>query len=442
MSLPDRAGRLTSGGREDRYCYEPARAPGAMRGSALFPSRVWQAVGRKRPIGAGPSLAESPCPLVPHPAVFAVSRAPLAAQPLVPPGGSRLQRQLRIEAAKADRLGKPLPALLMRVLARTVPRAGEMARLLEAWPGDLAADAVTFRLCSGLHALAQSGRAPGLAALYRDHSGEADGLPDPLALEHAVLAALKAHDVMLGAWIAHPTQTNEVARGAGLVAVLMEQNARAAMPCEVLELGASAGLNLNLPHYALSIGEALALAGESPVVLAPEWRGCLPPVRPVEVTRACGVDLNPLDPACPEDCARLEAYVWPGERARRQRLAEALGLARDHPPIVARGHAGEWLETMLAAPQPAGVRRVVFHSMVMQYAGAHERARIDAALAAAGTRAHPDCPLVRVGMEWRADRAAVELTVTTWDGSAPAPEPRLAAHCHPYGEWIEWHGLG
>lgn len=359
-----------------------------------------------------------------------------------PPGGSRFQRQLGIEAAKADRLGKPLPALLMRVLARTVPRAGEMARLLEAWPGDLAADAVTFRLCSGLHALAQSGRAPGLAALYRDHGGEGDALPDPVALEDAVLAALQIHAVMLGAWIAHPTQTNEVARVAGLVAVLMEQNARAAMPCEVLELGASAGLNLNFPHYACRVGGEVALAGESPVVLAPEWRGTLPPLRPVEVTRACGVDLSPLDPACPEHCARLEAYVWPGERARCQRLAEALGLARDHPPMVARGAAGEWLEGVLAAPQPAGVRRVVFHSMVMQYANLFERARIDAALAAAGARARADRPLVRVGMEWRADRAAVELLVTTWDGSALAPEPRLAAHCHPYGEWIEWHGLG
>lgn len=44
-------------------------------------------------------------------------------------------------------------------------------------------------------------------------------------------------------------------------------------------------------------------------------------------------------------------------------------------------------------------------------------------------------------MEWRADRRAVELTVTTWDGSADAGETRLAALCHPYGEWIEWQGL-
>lgn len=95
---------------------------------------------------------------------------------------------------------------------------------------------------------------------------------------------------------------------------------------------------------------------------------------------------------------------------------------------------------MLAEPQPQGVRRVVFHSMVMQYADPFERAAIDAALAAAGAQATPKRPLVRVGMEWRADRRVVELAVTTWDGANDGKR-RLAGHCHPYGEWIEWFGL-
>lgn len=360
-----------------------------------------------------------------------------------PGGETRIQRQLGIEAAKARGFGKPLAALLMEALARSLPQSGDLARLLEAWPGDLAADAMTFRLCSGLHALARSGRAPGLALLYRD-PGEGEGeppLPEPAAFEAAVRAALERHAAMLGAWIAHPTQTNEVARVAGLVAVLMELNARAAMPCEVLELGCSAGLNLNFAHYACRVGEATALAAASPVVLAPEWRGRLPVVREVPVAGAVGVDLHPLYPDRPADCARLEAYVWPGEPARSRRLAAALALARQHPPEVAAGCAGDWLVDMLARPQPAGVRRVVFHAMAMQYVEPCERRQIEAALAAAGACARPDRPLVRVGMEWRADRQVVELRVTTWQGGAAPPATVLAGLCHPYGEWIEWHGL-
>ena len=348
-----------------------------------------------------------------------------------------------VEAAKAEDLGKPLPALLMHALARTVPQAGELARLLKAWPGDLAADAVTFRLSAGLHALARSGRAPGLAFLYSDQDGAAlpHAAPDAATLDRALLSALETHALELGQWLAHPTQTNEVARVAGLVAVLMALEERGPMPCEVLELGSSAGLNLNFRRYACRVGARAAMTPGSPVVLTPEWRGRLPPVRDVTVLRTLGVDLNPLDPASPEDCAQLEAYVWPGERARARRLAAALGLARHHPPRVARGHASAWLADALAEPQPPGVRRVVFHSMVMQYADPFERAATDVGLAAAGARAGPGNPLVRVGMEWRADRRAVELRVTTWDGGADAGEARLAALCHPYGEWIEWLGL-
>ena len=364
------------------------------------------------------------------------------AVPKLPSAGarqSRIERQLIVEANKAEGFGKPLAAMLMRGLVRTVPQVGELARLVEVWPGDLAADAVTFRLSAGLHALARSGRAPGLAFLYSEAGDEP--LPDDATFDRALLAALETHTAELGQWIARPTQTNEVARVAGLIAVLMALNTREAMPFEVLELGASAGLNLNFPHYACHVGDAVAMAPDSPVVLAPEWRGQMPAVRDVAVLHTRGVDLTPLDPVNPDHCARLESYVWPGEMQRARRLAAAIALARRHPPSVERGHAGEWLEGALAGPQLPGVRRVVFHSMVMQYADPFERAAIDAALAKAGAVATQECPLVRISMEWRADRRAVELRVTTWDGGADAGTARLAAHCHPYGEWIEWFGL-
>lgn len=91
--------------------------------------------------------------------------------------------------------------------------------------------------------------------------------------------------------------------------------------------------------------------------------------------------------------------------------------------------------------QPDGVRRVVFHSMVLQYASPTERAAIDTAFALAGARAEPGRPIARIGIEWRADRQAVELRIAEWDGAARRGEARLAATCHPYGEWIDWQGL-
>lgn len=351
----------------------------------------------------------------------------------------RSVRQLVIEAGKARGFGKPLAAALMEALARVLPRTGAVFETIEHWPCDLASDGMTFRLNAGLHALALAGRAGALGRLY-GVGAEPELLP-PDVLDHALETVLRGETEELLGWLSHPTQTNEVARVAGLVAALLELGRDHAMPCEVLELGASAGLNLNFPHYTVQLGEVAACAARSAVTLAPAWRGRALAGGSLEVTRARGVDLHPLDVADPGDRESLEAYVWPGETARSARLQAAIGIARDHPPVVETGLASAWLLNRLAEPQPEGVRRVVFHSMVLQYASPAERAAIDTAFAMAGARAGPGRPIARIGIEWRADRQAVELRIAEWDGAALKGEARLAATCHPYGEWIDWQGL-
>ncbi len=363
--------------------------------------------------------------------------APPVRAPAAP--GSRALHQLAIEARKAHGFGKPLAAALMQAVARVLPRAPSIFAVIENWPCDLASDGVIFRLNAGLHALALAGRAGALGTLYG-----VDGPPrmvPPAALDHALARVLSEESETLFDWLSHPTQTNEVARVAGLVAALLELGRSGPMPCEMLELGASAGLNLNLMHYAVTLGGQGFCAPHSAVRLAPEWRGPAVPGGRVEILRARGVDLHPLDVADPADRQSLAAYVWPGETARSARLAAAVGIARDHPPLVEPGLASSWLERRLSASQPAGVRRVVFHSMVLQYAGPGERAAIDAAIARAGAAARPDRPLARISIEWRADRKVVELRIAQWDGADLNGEPQLAATCHPYGEWIDWRGL-
>lgn len=350
-------------------------------------------------------------------------------------------RQLLIEAGKASGFAKPRAAALMEALARVLPQAGgRVFAAVEGWPGDLASDGVIFRLNAGLHALALEGRAAGvLRALYEDGA-----MPGANALDAALAEALDVHaDTLLG-WLSHPTQTNEALRVAGLVAALLAMGETDALPCEVLELGASAGLNLNFPRYAVRLGDAAVCAASSAVTLCPEWRGqAAPPpnARALTVTAARGVDLHPLDVRDAAHRRSLAAYVWPGETARSARLAAALRIARDHLPLVDAGLASAWLMRRFAEQQAAGVRRVVFHSMVMQYTSPAERAAIDTAFALAGARAEPERPIARVGIEWRADRQAVELRIARWNGREHRGEAQLAALCHPYGEWIDWRGL-
>jgi len=351
----------------------------------------------------------------------------------------RAVAQCLIEARKAREFRKPIVAAVLESLARVLPHAPGMRACIESWPGDIAGAGVIFRLNAGLHALARSGRDRDLQAICR--AAEAGKLPSPQDLDRALTATLACHTADLMQWMAGPTQTNEVARVAGLVAALMELGARAPMPVELLELGASAGLNLNFPHYCCQVGSALCGDPASHVRIAPGWRGREVPAVPVALDRAVGVDLNPLDIRLDEDCERLHAYIWAGEQERDKRLNAAIALARTFPPRVDAGLASRWLARKLATPQREGYRRVVFHSMVVQYMPEVERRAVDAALALAAASACASRPLVRVGMEWSADRSAVELCVTMWDGSARSGRRTVVAHCHPYAEWFEWHGL-
>jgi len=318
-------------------------------------------------------------------------------------------------------LGSSFVAAVLEAGERQLHRAPRTARLIDDWPGDPAADALAMRFNGALHALARRGDRPALSALYAARAGDFD----------AVLGDVLRHaDAFIADWMREPPQTNEVARSAAIMAALMTLRAEVDLPVELLELGASAGLNLNLGHYAFDLGGVQVGRSGSPVRIAPEWRGPPPLARPVEIVDARGVDLRPLAASDPSAQERLMAYIWADQADRAERLHHALAIAHAHPPRLSRADIADWLPRELSRPARAGVCRVVVHAMSLQYCGAATRARVDAALAAA------DIPIARIGFEWTEARDAVHLTLTTY----PDGRTRHLATCHAYGHWIEWHG--
>ncbi|MEH3040380.1 MAG: DUF2332 family protein [Sphingomonas paucimobilis] len=318
-------------------------------------------------------------------------------------------------------LGSDFVAAILEAGERQLHRAPRTARLIDDWPGDPAADALAMRFNGALHALARRCDRPALSALYATRAG------DFAAVIGDVLASA---DDFIADWMREPPQTNEVARSAAIMAALMTLRAEIDLPVELLELGASAGLNLNLGHYAFDLGGVRVGRSDSPVRIAPEWRGPPPVARPVEIAGARGVDLRPLSVIDPSAQERLMAYVWADQPDRAERLHHALAIAHAHPPKLSRADIADWLPRELARPAQPGLCRVVVHAMSLQYCGAATRAKVDAALADA------DIPIARIGFEWTEARDAVHLTLTTYpDGRA-----RHLATCHAYGHWIEWHG--
>ena len=161
------------------------------------------------------------------------------------------------------------------------------------------------------------------------------------------------------------TQTNEVARcGCLLPAFAAVAGGR---PLALIEIGASAGLNLLWDHYAYDYGHRTAGVPSSPLTIACELVGPhVPPLDPPPVAWRVGVDLAPVDASDPDDARWLRACLWPDKPARQERLAAALAVAREHPVEVRRGDALAALPGLIAEA-PADALVCVFHTAVLIY---------------------------------------------------------------------------
>lgn len=334
-------------------------------------------------------------------------------------------REFLRQAERCRAMGSHFIANVLEAADRQLFRAPLTAAKIRNWPGDLAAAALALRMNGALHALARRGAPQYLAELYRREHEDFDG---------AVAAAFSQADGYIADWIRQAPQTNEVARAAAIMAALMAAPLDRPMPFELLELGSSCGLNLNLDRYGYALGPVVAGDASSSVRIEPEWRGAAPTDAPVSIVSARGVDLHPLDASDPAHRERLLAFAWADQPARTQRLENALHIAAAYPPRIDRGDATAWLADRLAEPQAPGRCRVVMHTMVLQYMTDAERQEIFALLAAAGVRADADRPLLWISFEWTRDRRKVELRATIW----PTGASRVLAHCHPYGDWLDW----
>ncbi|HEX8124364.1 MAG TPA: DUF2332 family protein [Allosphingosinicella sp.] len=331
------------------------------------------------------------------------------------------------QAEWAASLGSPFMERLCRLLGDRLDRETEAGRRVLDWPGaDPFTDALPLRLTGGLHALVRRGAARGLAACYPPNP-----LPDDETL-WAALGPVLAEPELLP-WLEGAPQTNEVGRSAVLMSGLLVIADLFPHPVELLELGASAGLNLVLDRYGYDLGGLRAGDRKSALQLRPEWHGDPPPASSVRVAGRRGVDLHPL--GVRSDGERLLAYVWPDQAGRLAQLETALAIAADHPPEVERGDAAGWLEARLAEPARPGVVHVVLHSVAFQYFPEETKARIVAAMEEAGLAATPSAPLAWLRYEFDDDDKAITLRLRTWPG-----EERLLAHCHPHGARVEWLG--
>lgn len=339
---------------------------------------------------------------------------------------------MRAQARQCRLAGSPLTAAILDGAADDLDAGGPSAALLGPLEGEPAGSVAALRLAGALHRLVLERRAPGLAVHYPSVGGTVgDVWPAAREVIDSQLDALRE-------LVQRPVQTNEVGRSSGLLGGLLHLVKDTGLPVRLLELGASGGLNLLVDRYAHEVADGVVLGDpDSPVRLPAAWRGNLPPYDvDVEISERQGCDPCPLDPTSAADRLTLTSYVWADQVDRFERLRAALRVAAARPVAVERLAAAAFLERELAPPRP-GVVTVVWHSVVQQYLGATERARVTALLDAAGARATRRAPLAHLALEpERIGGSSVNFRVVlqAWPGGGP----RRLADCEGHGPPFDW----
>lgn len=310
--------------------------------------------------------------------------------------------------------GSPFTGQLIERLGEDIASGGPTVEIVGDWPTDPRMDVLALRMAGALHAAVLTGRDAALAAQYpaqRPDWRVAEAWPPARAY-----LAREADEVR--DFIRLPPQTNEVRRAIALAAGFLHFARDWSGPIDTLELGASAGLNVNWDRFHFITSSWQWGDPQSPVRVDTDWTGPPPPLAPVNVRDRAACDLNPLDVREPDQLLRLRSYIWADQADRLARFDGAVALAGD--VRIDRADAAAWIARKLAA-RAKDAATVVYHSIFLQYPPPDARKAIVGAIEAAGAEAKAHAPLAWISLEPEAmsgigSGTRFVISLTTWPG--------------------------
>jgi hypothetical protein len=338
---------------------------------------------------------------------------------------------LRLQAGACRQLGSPLYGDLLLHAADDLQAGGVVANVLDGYLDDQLKSALALRLLGGVHAIVLSGRAPALAAFYPSAGGTPERRRGGLHAWAAFQQVLAEFRGEVRSWLDHPPQTNEVGRAAALLGGLRHIAAETSLPLRLVEVGASAGLNLRADRFCVP-----GLAGSygdrrSPVILAGGWLGDAPPDSLIEVVERTGGDLAPIDPLTDDGRLRLTAYIWPDQAERLARLRGALTIAAQVPAELRTESAAD---TAARTRLELGTWTVLWHSIFRQYLDETQRAEFAARVAGLGAAATVQARFAYLYLE-PSRAGGCRVTLTTW----PGENRRVLGSAPAHGLPVHWH---
>ena len=311
---------------------------------------------------------------------------------------------LRFQAQACADLGSPFYAALLESAAANLEAGGAVWELLAGYETESEWSALALRLMGAVHRLVLQDRLPQLTSHYPSVGGDGDASTAWPAFRDA----LPEHRTEIRRLIARGCQTNEVGRSAALLGGFLEVAHRTRLPLRILEIGASAGLNLRWDRYRYESGE-IGWGDEHSPVRFIHFFDVPPPLdRTAEVVERKGCDLEPIDPTSDDGALSLRSFIWADQLGRLSRLDGAIEIAGEMTVTVERVDAATFLERELAEPWP-DVATVVYHSVFIQYLTEGIRRRISEAIDGAVSRPTPDAPVYHLSMEPDEGRFEIRL---------------------------------
>jgi hypothetical protein len=251
-----------------------------------------------------------------------------------------------------------------------------------------------------------------LADFYPSIAGEVQATGDPYPVFRDFCRQYR--DAIRPIIATRITQTNEVRRCAYLLpAFTFIARRSGGCPLALVEIGASAGLNLLWNRYGYDYGTGRIYGDHSsPVRITSVFKGPIYPPLPDSfpaVAARIGIDLNPIDVRDPNATLWLRALIWPEHTARATLLHQAIQVAQDHPPLLVTGSVFKRLPEVIAEIPPDATL-CLYHTHVIYQFSPAERQQLLSLIASYGQYRdlyHISCEILGT------DEARLELTAYT-----------------------------
>ncbi len=231
------------------------------------------------------------------------------------------------------------------------------------------------------------------------------------------------------------TQTNVVRRCTCLLPAFSLVSEESGLPLALIDVGASAGLNLNFDRYYYTYTydrkerTNWGMAG-SRIHLEAEIKGCttFPPLAPtIPVASRNGIDLDLVDLDDSDQLLWLRALIWPEHVERHQQLMDAANEFTHSDIHLHAGDAADVLPGLISTI--SNEHALVVYSTIALYQFPRENLRrVKRALIEASKKR----PVWQIALEGTDPR----LSITRYREGAG--HPRILADASPHGWWMKW----